>query len=74
MRETLKESANMLLYFWEEKGDFTRYTGYRDFKQNYPDESYYLNTLKEQVRMAEMQISNYLKLLVNREEDEKKQA
>lgn len=65
-RETIQEMADMLLYFWEEKGDFSRYVDYEIFKEQYPKEAEHLLLLWEQHRAAEMMISNYLKILIER--------
>jgi hypothetical protein len=57
------DDANMLRYFWQEKGDFKRYTGYEEWAKRNPDFARGLDQLLFQRDLAEENITSYIQQL-----------
>ena len=63
------EDANMLRYFYEEKGDVTRYTGYEKLKDQLDDE-YGLNHYLITIELAKRNLEMILRKIVEESTDD----
>jgi len=59
----MDDELNMVLYFWEEKGDPERYTGYEQWAKANPNEAFQLKSLINDANHAEKRVGQYLRSL-----------
>lgn len=62
-QEMNADDVRMLDYFWHERGDFKRYTGYEAWAEKFPQQALHLTSLVDTRDFTEKLIGEYIKTL-----------